>query len=234
MPELPTFLASRAERWLGLAGTVAAVTPLSRRFQHVTFAGVALRGRRWEPGHVVEFRVDERNLRHYTPAHYDADAGRLGVIFFLHGMGPGSAWAARLAVNQDVLVLGPGNGGMALTHGDWHLFLGDETAVGALHALTSALPPSARVLGAVEVEAGEQRTAASLVPRLTALPRGDAPGAALDDWLVCTSLPPGRGAAYLLGHGQSIQRQRGALLARGLERRQIRCHAYWADGKRGL
>jgi hypothetical protein len=36
------------------------------------------------------------------------------------------------------------------------------------------------------------------------------------------------------GHGQSIQRQRHALLQRGLERKQIRCRAYWADGKRGL
>lgn len=234
MPELPTFLASRAERWFGLQSSVAVVEPLSAKFCRVRFAGESLKGRRWEPGHEIEFRVDARALRHYTPASYDPAAGRIEVIFFLHGQGPGSAWASGLRVGQAALVMGPGNGGMSLLPGDWHLFLGDETTVGALHAMTTALAASVPVLGAVEVLGGEERMVAPLVPRLALLARRPTNGAALDEWLAEQQLPPGRGAAYLLGHGQSIQRQRDALLARGLERKQIRCRAYWADGKRGL
>lgn len=234
MPELPTFLASRAERWFGLPSTVATVESLSDCFRRVRFAGEALKGRRWEPGHEVEFRVDERALRHYTPACYDSAAGVIEVIFYLHGKGPGSAWASGLRVGQSALVMGPGNGGMSLLSGDWHLFLGDETTVGALHAMTTALAATVPVLGAVEVTGGEEHTVTPLVPRLRVLTRRPSNGAALDAWLAAAKLPPGRGAVYLLGHGQSIQRQRDALLARGLERKQIRCRAYWADGKRGL
>jgi len=234
MPELPTFLAGRVERWFGLQSSVAAIEPLSAKFCRVCFAGDALKGRRWEPGHEIEFRVDERALRHYTPASYDPAAGRIEVIFFLHGQGPGSAWAAGLRVGQSALVMGPGNGGISLLHGDWHLFLGDETTVGGLHAMTTALAVSVPVLGAVEVLGSEEHTVTPLVLRLSVLTRRPSNGAALDAWLAEATLPPGRGAAYLLGHGQSIQRQRDVLLARGLERKQIRCRAYWADGKRGL
>lgn len=234
MPELPTFLASRAERWFGLPSTVAAVEPLSPRFRHVRFAGEALKDRRWEPGHEIEFRVGERELRHYTPACYDRTAGVIEVIFYLHGHGPGSIWAAGLRPGQTALVMGPGNGGMQRMAGDWQLFLGDETTVGALQVMSQAIAPGTPVVGAIEVEVGETHIVEALLPRFAVLSRQPTNGAALDAWLREMTLPPGRGAAYLLGHGQSIQRQRTALLARGLERTQIRCRAYWADGKRGL
>lgn len=114
------------------------------------------------------------------------------------------------------------------------LFLGDETTVGVLHAMTSAITEQVPVLGAVEVRAGEEHIVAPLVPRLRVVTRQTAPGAALDAWLATTTLPPGQGTVYLLGHGQSIQRQRDVLLARGLDRKLIRSRACWADGKRGL
>ena len=43
MPELPGFLAARAERWLGHGSTVTAVETLSPRFRRVRFAGEALK-----------------------------------------------------------------------------------------------------------------------------------------------------------------------------------------------
>ncbi|NJM07888.1 ATP-binding cassette domain-containing protein, partial [Candidatus Gracilibacteria bacterium] len=139
-----------------------------------------------------------------------------------------------LAAGSKVLVMGPGNGGMQLMAGDWHLFLGDETTVGVLHAMTAVLAPTTPVLGAIEVAADERGTVALFLSRLNVLPRRPMHGAALDAWLAEVTLPPGHGAVYLLGHAQSIQRQRAALLACGLERKHVRCRAYWADGKRGL
>jgi NADPH-dependent ferric siderophore reductase len=184
---------------------------------------------------VIEFRVDERAFRHYTPARYDTAIGELDVIFYLHGRGLGSAWAAELATGQEALVMGPGDVGIASpTRCDWHCFLGDETAVGALHALTTALPAGATVVGAVEIEAGEEAPARELLPQLAVLTRAPGNGDALAAWLTGATLPSGRGAAYLIGHARSIQRLRDQLLARGLERRQIKSKPYWADGKRGL
>lgn len=184
---------------------------------------------------MIEFRVGERAFRHYTPARYDTAAGELEVIFYPHGRGLGSAWAAGLAPDREALIMGPGDVGTTLRPaGDWHLFLGDETAIGALHALTAALPAGAAILGAAEVEAGEEGTVAPLLPHLTTLARGTGHGDALADWLAGAALPAGGGTAYLIGHARSIQRHRDALLARGVERRRIRCKPYWADGKRGL
>jgi NADPH-dependent ferric siderophore reductase len=139
MPELHPFLAQRAERWFGLASTVTAIEALSPTIRQVRFSGSSLQDRPWLPSHEVEFRVDDRALRHYTPARYDTASGVLDVLFYLHGRGPGSLWAAELQIGQTVLVMGPGNGGMSLQSADWHLFLGDESTLGVLHAMTSAL-----------------------------------------------------------------------------------------------
>jgi len=80
MPTLPRFLAARAERRFGHPSMVITVEPLSKRFRRVRFAGERLRDRPWQPGHEVEFRVDERVLRHYTPACYHRSAGELALF----------------------------------------------------------------------------------------------------------------------------------------------------------
>ncbi len=235
MPELPTFLAKRAERWFGVPSTVTEVEPLSPRFRRVRFAGEALKRGRWQPGYAIEFRV--HGARCAIIAHRPSIrlAGIMDVLFFLHGQGPGSAWAAGLAPGQSALVMGPGADGLGLIPGsDWHLFLGEETALGALHALSGALPPNVPVLGAVEVAAGEAATIAPFVPRLQMIAHAPAYGDALLAWLDSATLPAGRGAVYLIGHAQSIQRLRERLVLRGIERRQIKTKPFWSDGKRGL
>lgn len=235
MPELPAFLAKRAERWFGLASTVTAAEQLAPLLRRVRFAGDALRARPWVPGHEIEFRVGEGHLRHYTPAAYDTNAGELEVLFHLHGNGPGSRWAAQLAPGQAAWVLGPGGNFTLSAQSAWHLFLGDASALGALHALTTALPIEATVLGAVELAPGNETAARAWVPRLAVLSQQPTHGAALDSWLAECTLPAGEGTVYLIGHTQSIQRQRHQLLAHhGLKKSQIKTKPYWADGKRGL
>ncbi|MEV7908548.1 siderophore-interacting protein, partial [Streptomyces anulatus] len=172
MPTVPALLADPMTRWMGRPATVTEVVRLSSGLVRVRFSGDALRGRGWRPGCEIEFRVGERDLRHYTPSAFDGREGWIEVLFQLHGGGPGSLWASRLAVGDDVLVLGPGSRAW-LRAGPSHLFAGDGTAVGLFAVLIAALGADAAVTGAVEVPERDVDAARELLPRLEVVRAAD-------------------------------------------------------------
>jgi NADPH-dependent ferric siderophore reductase len=137
MPELPAFLANVLEPRFARPAEVTDVDVLAPRLRRVRLAGDALRRVSFRPGQEVEFRVSERAFRHYTPASLDAARGTLDVVFFTHGGGPGSTWASALERGRRVNVLGPG-GGFGLRDARRHVFLGDETALGAFACMARA------------------------------------------------------------------------------------------------
>lgn len=263
MPELPAFLAGRFERLFGRPCAVTEVETLAPRFRRIRFAGQALEGLRWRPGQDVEFLVGAREFRHYTPSWFDVETGAMDIIFHLHGphaawnasreqdgvkIGcPGSAWAEALTVGDDISMMGPA-GDYGVTDGEaWSLFLGDETTVSLFAALIAARSQSKAdgvngaggipVLGAVEIEREDATEAmAGLLPGLELLPRdGAARGERLAAWARAADLPVGHGAAYVVGHAQTVQRLRRILLdERRFDRRLVRARAFWADDKRGL
>lgn len=234
MPTLPGILADPMTRWMGRAAAVTEIDQLSPGLTRVTFTGDALRNRQWVPGGEIEFRVSTRDFRHYTPAAFDDDAGRIEVVFQIHGDGPGVGWVRSLAVGDDVLVLGPG-GHAWLRTGERHLMAGDASAVGHFEALLAALPATATAFGVVEVPAVDVAAAAALLPALTVVAETPTPGEATLGWLT-SELPGAPDAAYLAGHAQSIQRQRSLLCggAAGMSRRAVVTKPFWATGKAGL
>jgi NADPH-dependent ferric siderophore reductase len=232
MPELPVFLADFMEPRFARPVVVSHVEDLAKQLRRVRFQGESLRSVRFTPGQEIEFRVSDRAFRHYTPARFDAEAGEVEVVFFLHGHGPGSRWAEALAVGSPAKVLGPG-GNFGLTDADKHVLLGDETALGLFHCLEAA---GASVLGAVELDRGNEdwlsRVGASALEPVT---RTGARGDALSGWLRgCGLSPEARTSFYLAGHTASIVRLRKELVDAGWQRGRIRTKPYWADGKRGL
>lgn len=232
MPTLPARLAATAERWFGHPAVVTAVEDLSPGLRRVVFTGDALRGRRWTPGQEVEFRVADREFRHYTPTVVDPDAGVVEVLFADHGDGPGAAWARALAPGDDVGVMGPA-GGIRGRITDRRLLLGDASTLG-LFACFAAFGHGA-VLGAVEVPAGDVEAAAALVPDLHVLPAAADPGVALHEWTISHYVAdPRRDQAYLVGHAQTIQALRTQLRAQGMPRAAITTKPYWATGRTGL
>ncbi len=89
-------------------------------------------------------------LRKYTVRSLDRAAGTMDIDFVIHAdAGPGSAWAARARVGEQVGVVGPGGGG--LKPADWYLFAGDETALPAIGRMLEALPDTARGVVLIEV-----------------------------------------------------------------------------------
>jgi NADPH-dependent ferric siderophore reductase len=136
-------------------------------------------------------------------------------------------------------MLGPGNAPAATPV---LLVLGDATAIGLAIALRPHFD-SRPVTGAIEVHPDDAGAAAELLPGMEIL-RAATPGTAISDWL--RDRPAVRPAAFaevidqpgiallLAGHAQTCIAMRGILRDRGIPRRLIRTHAYWADGKSGL
>lgn len=237
MPALPTRVAATAERWFGRPATVTTATDLSPGLRHVTLDVPDLARKHWEPGRDIEFRVSEREFRHYTAMNIDPATGAVDVVFGLTATGPGTAWARRLQPGDQIGLMGPGGGLKRPGDAARELFLGDATALGLGAALLRENGP---LTGAVEVPPADLAAAADLLPGLDVLAAGPTPGGALATWLE-GHLQPTAGSSTLLperaclvGHAQSIQHQRELLRTAGMTRRSIVTKAYWATGRRGL
>ncbi len=90
-------------------------------------------------------------LRTYTVRSFDA--GRLVIDFVVHGdSGIAGPWAASAQVGDVRYLLGPGGDYAPDAAADWHLLVGDESALPAIAAALDALPADARAHVFVEVE----------------------------------------------------------------------------------
>lgn len=137
-----------------------------------------LADRSWTPGQEIEFRVAEREFRHYTAA--AITGGTVEVLFALTAPGPGTAWARALRPGDDTGgLLGPG-GGVRRDPARHELFLGDASTIGLFAAL---LRDATDAVGAVEVPAADLAAAAGLLPGLDVVAAGSEPGDALRGWL---------------------------------------------------
>src|SRR5688500_14327127 len=126
MPTLPASLAAQVERWLGRPVIATTVDDLSPNLRRVTFAVPAMVGRYWRPGHEVEFRVSDRNLRHCTPSRFDPVTGAFDIVFCTIAGGPGSLWVSHLRPGRQVAAFGP-NPGLRIRPGHRPVVLGDAS-----------------------------------------------------------------------------------------------------------
>ena len=73
-------------------------------------------------------------MRDYTPRRHDAEAGTLEIDFALHEAGPATQWAEQAKVGDLLGVGGPRGSFIVPTDFDWHLLIGDDTALPAICA----------------------------------------------------------------------------------------------------
>ena len=78
--------------------------------------------------------------RRYTIRQFDAAARLLTLDIVLHGDGPGERWVRAAPPGDRIEGIGPRGKITASATADWHLFLGDESALAAVFAMTEALP----------------------------------------------------------------------------------------------
>ena len=102
---------------------------------------------------------------------------------------------------------------------DWHLFLGDESAIAVTMAMLEALPRDARATAYLDVPSAADQVESSVADRVTWLHRGETP-AWMSEMLVAAvesaELPPGRGRIYINGEVKVIAAVQRAALARGV------------------
>ena len=91
--------------------------------------------------------------RTYTVRAWDADRGELTIDFVYHGdEGLAGPWAAAAAPGDRIQMFGPGGGYAPSPDADWHLLVGDESALPAIGVALTRLPAGVPALVFVEVE----------------------------------------------------------------------------------
>ncbi|MFF3857349.1 siderophore-interacting protein [Micromonospora sp. NPDC002575] len=174
-------------------------------------------------------------LRAYTVRAFDAAAGELTIDVVHHGeQGVAGPWAARLRPGDAVRFLGPGGAYAPSPDADWHLLVGDESALPAIAAALERLPAGApaRVFLEVADAAEEQPLPSKGDVELTWLHRGDRPvGEALVAAVRALDFPPGVVHAFVHGEATFVRELRRLLrVERGVPREWLSISGYWRRG----
>ncbi|WP_411075085.1 siderophore-interacting protein [Streptomyces sp. cmx-4-7] len=174
--------------------------------------------------------------RTYTVRAWDPERRELTVDFVVHGdEGLAGPWAARAEAGDTVRFLGPGGGYAPDETADWHLLVGDESALPAIAAALERLPAGARTHAFVEIEdaAEEQKLETAADVDVTWLHRGGRPvGEALVEAVRTLDFPTGDVHAFVHGEAGFVKELRRHLrLDRGVPRERLSISGYWRLGK---
>src|SRR5260370_3397257 len=136
-----------------LAGTtrlpleVAASRLLTPHMQRLQLTGAELAGFRYAPGQDVMLLVaidgNRPIRRRYTIRSLDQAKRQLTLDVVLHGAGPGERWVRSARPGDRIEGIGPRGKITPSPSADWHLFIGDESALPAIFAMTESLPGDA-------------------------------------------------------------------------------------------
>lgn len=208
------------------------VTPSMRR---IRLAGDDLLGLDFAPGQDLMFAIPVANgtvRRRYTIRRLDPQAGTVDVDFVLHGHGPAAAWATRTKPGEAIEAVGPRGKVAIVPDADWHLFVGDDSAIPATLAMIESLPEGTNYTAFLEVD-GPEDEQASTADVWWLHRKGVEPGAstALIDAVADFEIPAGTGAVYLNGEKKTIKRISAALQERGVPKDAIARKGYWVYGE---
>jgi NADPH-dependent ferric siderophore reductase len=226
------------ENEFGIPCVVTHTEYIDPRLKRVRFKGDFLRTA-FDPGHAIGFRVGQNDYRHYTPVFADGEHGVCDVLFYLHGHGPGSRWAASLNAGQHAWLSGTSQNSL-ITDSHYHFFFGDETSLGLFRNMKEAIDARGdEYLGIVElgrealhwpeavglsveavIRTGEYAPASEAISCLQELDER-----LWRNWKNATF--------YLAGSSASVRAFRLALLVEGVADRAIRTCPYWTEEKRG-
>ena len=178
-------------------------------------------------------------LRDYTPRRYDAADGVLYIDFVIHDAGPATTWAAQVRPGQVLGVGGPRGSFIIPTEFDWHLLIGDETALPAIGRRLEELPANTRALVVAEIEnVGEQLKFTSAAPfevvwvHRGAQPAGEA--TLLLERLRSVSFPAGGYFTWVAAETQVARAVRQYLLTeRSANKQWLKAAGYWRRGATG-
>ena len=206
-------------------------------------APTLLRGWPLRPAQDVELLLTDetgrRVKRRYTIRRARPATGEFDLDALVHGTAhsPGACWAASAQPGDPVDFVGP-RGRLELSDADWHLFVGDESALPAIAELIEALPVGQAAIALLEVGDASDELPLSR-PRggeLTARwiqRKGAEPGRPelLTAGLVSLPVRAGTGHAYLLGESRAMVALRPHVRVHGIDDSAIYLKGYWNLGR---
>ena len=215
-------------------------SPLTASMQRIHCTAPGLGDMHFLPGQDLMLAVpsagSETFRRRYTIRRVTPVEPTIDLDIVLHGDGPGARWASTAQPGDHIEAIGPRGKITVEGEADWHLFIGDDSAIPASLAMAESLGISQRGTVILEVDGPEDRhediECAGDVS-VEWLYRAGADPASADHLLEHVrgvDLPPGKGHAYLAGELKVVAALRTLLLQRGLEAEQVSSKPYWRAG----
>ncbi|TDE88801.1 siderophore-interacting protein [Occultella glacieicola] len=221
--------------------------PLPIEFSGLTDAYVKLVLPRPGSGVREPFDVDELKetlsaeqwpvLRTYTIRAWDAQTGRMTLDFVVHGdEGIAGPWSVAVEPGDQVQFRGPGGGYAPDPAADWHLLMGDESALPAIAAALEAMPTDAPVRAFIEVSdpAEEQPLLTAAQAQVRWIHRDTSPrppGVELVEAVRELEFLPGRVQAFVHGDADVVREIRSHLrFEREIPTADLSISGYWRRG----
>lgn len=204
-------------------------------FRFITLQGESLRHYDWMPGDKVQIKLDGGlQTRTYTPFEFDPLSGRMRIVGYCHGPGPGADWVRGARTGEARALFGP-RGSLNLQNlASCTVLFGDETSFGLAAALRRDEPGLHCVFEVVSPIQSRAVLHALGLGNARLIERRD------DDSHMDEAIDAVRRSAeirtsfVLTGRAPAIQRVGRALKAHGFDATQLRSKPYWAPGRSGL
>jgi NADPH-dependent ferric siderophore reductase len=187
-------------------------------------------------GQMGEDGQPHADSRDYTPRRYDAAARTLDIEFVIHDAGPATRWAMQAKPGQPLQIGGPRGSFVIPTNFDWHLLIGDDTALPAIARRLGELPAGSRAVVIAEIDGIEDQVAFESAAEVTvawAHRNGADPGSSdvLARTLKTLTLPKGDYYAWVAAESLIAKALRAQLIAdHGANPKWMRAAGYWRRG----
>lgn len=172
-------------------------------------------------------------MRDYTPRRYDPASNELDIDFVLHHEGPATDWATQAEPGHVVGIAGPRGSFIVPTAFDWHLLIGDETALPAISRRLEELPAAAKAIVVVKTSTAAARVDLSTQAQLethwvSATDPAVSGVSALEACVRKLGFPEGEGYVWAAGEFSDIKAVRQYLVDEvGIDKSRIRAASYW-------
>jgi NADPH-dependent ferric siderophore reductase len=174
--------------------------------------------------------------RDFTPRRHDSANNVLEIDFAIHDAGPATRWAAQTKPGDTLSLGGPRGSFIIPTSYDWHLLIGDETALPAIGRRLAELPPGSRavVVGEIDGPADELAFTTAANATVTWAHRNGTDAGASDvlaRTLTKLKMPAGDYYAWVACESLIAKALRRQLIAdHGANPKWLRAAGYWRRG----
>jgi NADPH-dependent ferric siderophore reductase len=181
--------------------------------------------------------IDRPALRAITIRRWDAVTGELTIDVVDHGPeGLAGPWAMDAAPGDEIPLRGPGGGYSPRSDVDWHVLVGDESALPAIAAALERMARGVAAYAFVEIADKDEEQPLPTAADLSVVwvhrdetPSG--PGEALVDTVRGAWLPTGSGQAFVHGEAGMVRQVRHHLrFQRGVALELLSASGYWRRG----